>query len=58
MIHFNCCYYNILKDVINKFWIVHPQNHVGFLNGSMFFQQILPQIEWDFGMLVNLWCPW
>ena len=37
MIHFNCCNCNILKDVINIFWIVHPQNHVGFLNGSMFF---------------------
>ena len=37
MIHFNFSYYNILKDVINKFWIVHPQNHVGSFNGSMFF---------------------
>ena len=37
MIHFNCCYYNILKDVINKFWIDHTQNHVGFLNGIIFF---------------------
>ena len=58
MNHFNCGYYNISKDVINKFWIVHPQNHVCFLNGSIFFLQILPLSEWDMGMLVHLCCPW